>query len=385
MTKRGQGEGSIYKRPSGRWRGLVQDAEGKRISFSARTRAEVVEWVERTTSQVDDGLTYQGAKTTIRDYLILWLASMEKMASNNGYPRITTYKHYNGIAQNYLIPSLGALVLKDLTAAQLEHFYNKWIAEGAGIPTVIKAHKILHKVLKQAADTGLIHRNIADLVKPPTAPYREMQVWSEQQVNLFLTAAIEDRYYSLFYLALATGARQMELLALQWSDLDWSSRILHVCRQLSRFGGVFVKPKTSTGIRSIELGPGTIDILKDHYEKQHFEQKFFKNIWQDRDLIFTNKRGGTVDYRSLVIHHFKPIAAAAGLPAIRFHDMRHTAATLMLSHGIPPVIVAGRLGHKLDVLMKTYAHFIPSMQGEAARLMDDLITPISINIGKREK
>ncbi len=240
-------------------------------------------------------------------------------------------------------------------------------------------------MLKQAAEIGLVHRNVVDLVKPPAAQYKEMCVWSEGEVNRFLTTAMKDRYYAVFYLALATGMRQMELLGLKWSDLDWLTRTLHVCRQLSRSGGVFVEPKTKTAIRLIELGPGTIEVLQEQYKTQLFEQRFFSKDWKDQDLIFTNHRGAPVDYRSLVVNHFKPLIKAGGVPAIRFHDMRHTAATVMLSHGIPPVIVAGRLGHKLAVLMSTYAHFIPSMQGEAARLMDELITPIPVIIEKRAK
>jgi len=380
--KRTAGEGTIIFR-SGKWRGQIT-IDGQRLSHTSRRRDEVLNWIHDINEQIAGGLTYEGAKTFFGDYLTLWLARMGKLAELNSSPRMTTYKHYLSISKNYLKPSLGKVLVKDLSADQLQFTYNKWINDGVGISTIEKAHKIIHQVLRQAEITGLVQRNIASLVKSPHPPKIEMKTWTESEVNRFMLAARKDKYYVIFCLALGSGMRQMELLGLQWKDVRWSQNTIHVCRQLSRFGGQFLEPKTKNAVRSIELGEGIFGILKEYYQEQLQQRIRAGDEWQDQDLVFANEKGDPVK-RTQVVNHFKSIVKAAVLPELRFHDLRHTAATIMLNQGIPPVIVAGRLGHKLDVLMKTYAHFIPSMQTEAARVMDEILLPITIPIKDRVK
>ncbi len=176
--------------------------------------------------------------------------------------------------------------------------------------------------------------------------------------------------------------RQMELLGLKWSDVDWGKRMIRVCRQLARNNNSFLMPKTDKGYRSIFLGDNTLQVLRDHSNAQFIQAKVYRECWQDRDLIFTNNKGGPVNYSSLVANHFKPLIKKTAVPAIRFHDKRHSNATILLHQGIPLVIVAARLGHSMEIQLKTCTHFITMAKDEAARLIDKIITPNEIKIGQ---
>lgn len=176
--------------------------------------------------------------------------------------------------------------------------------------------------------------------------------------------------------------RQMELLGLKWTDIDWVKQTLKVERQLERSTidqVKFVQPKTNYGRRSLALGDQTITVMRRHYERQNEERKAAGERWSEYGLIFTTKTGTPINYRNLV-RAFKLLLQNAGLPSIRFHDLRHTAASLMLNHGIPVIVVSRRLGHtKPSITLDVYGHMFPSIQVEAPQKIDDLITPIEIN------
>ena len=213
-------------------------------------------------------------------------------------------------------------------------------------------------------------------------PMNEMMILNESQVNQFLVAAFGHRWEALFHLAIVTGMRQMELLGLKWDDLDWIRYSIKVERQLVytdknelRFSAL----KTRFGKRSIELGEKTIGRLHSHYEQQQALRRKAGDMWVENGLIFSNRHGGPINRRNLqeVFHN---LVKDAGLPKIRFHDLRHTAASLMLNNGIPPIVVSRRLGHsKTSITLDVYGHLIPSMQTEAAHLIDDLVTPIVLH------
>jgi len=262
MTKkRANGEGSIYKIRN-RWRGLVT-IDGRRVSFCADSKKEISDWIKKTTHQIDRGLTYQGSKVKFDDYLSHWLFRMENAI------RPSTYSNYKILCKKYLIPNFGRLLLKDLTADYIQFIYDEWYREGVGVYTILKTHAILHHALVQAEKIGIIPHNPARLVQLPRLPYTEMRFWSDSEANRFLMIAKEDRLYALFYLAIVTGIRQMELLGLQWTDLDWQRATLLVCRQLTRTKKeMFSSPKTRAGKRSLHLGAGTLAILREHYERQ---------------------------------------------------------------------------------------------------------------------
>jgi len=173
--------------------------------------------------------------------------------------------------------------------------------------------------------------------------------------------------------------REMEILGLKWNDLDWVKQTLKIERQLMRpeEGKIrFTPPKTKAGKRSLKLGSKTIEMLRAHNNRQQGERIAAGEKWEKHDLIFPNSLGGPIHPRNL-LRDFKKLLCEAGLPEIRFHDLRHTAASLMLNHGIAPIVVSQRLGHaRTSITLDVYGHLMPSMQTEAADVIDELITPI---------
>ena len=282
----------------------------------------------------------------------------------------------------YILPNLGNIKLKDLRPDQIQWMYNRMLEQNVGIPTVLKVHGVLHSALAQAEKMGMISRNPVSATQPPKEPAREMAILNEIQVSQLLIALHGHRLEAVIHLAIVTGMRQMELLGLKWTDLDWIRKTIKVERQLDRPDGEgvqFSAPKTRYGKRSVALGRKSIDVLRSHYERQQGDRQRVGENWNVHDLIFPNRDGGPMDPRNL-LRDFKIVLRNAGLPVIRFHDLRHTAASLMLNNGVAPIIVSRRLGHaRASITLDIYGHLIPSMQSEAAEMIDELITPIPLH------
>jgi integrase len=228
---------------------------------------------------------------------------------------------------------------------------------------------------------GLIVRNPAKVVSTPKVSTKEMSILDDNQVRQFMITAQESRFAALYYLAVTTGLRQGELLGLKWHDVDWASSHIHVRRQLQRVTGKgmeFTEPKTKAGRRRVELGQEALQRLSEHRRRLDIEAS--SPEWEDHELVFPSVVGTPLDQRRLH-YDFKRVLRAAGLPDIRFHDLRHTAATLMLMNGIPLLVVSRRLGHsKPSVTLDIYGHYLPGMQSTAAALMDELATPIAVKL-----
>ena len=201
------------------------------------------------------------------------------------------------------------------------------------------------------------------------------------QLKSNIIAAIGNRFEALFKLAITTGLRQGELLGLKWGDLDWSTYQLNIKRQVQRVPGrglVFSDPKTSAGRRMILLGPDTILSLKEHFNRQLIEREFKGEKWQDNDLIFPSSIGTPLDQSNLN-RDYKHLLKEANLPNIRFHDLRHTAASLMLKQGVSVKVVQERLGHSdAAMTLNVYSHVIPGMQEETAKKMDEITALIDL-------
>jgi len=369
--KRGQGEGSIYKRKDGLWVGQVT-IQGKKVYKYSRLKREVREWLKEIRDQVQNGLTYESAQITLDNYLDVWL-NAHKLSV-----RPKTIAQYRQIVHMHIIPFIGNIKLKDLRPDQIQKLYDEKMKSGTGARTVRLIHAVLHRALKQALLWGLIGRNPSDAVITPKYIYHEMQVLNEEQVHIFLSIASSSRYYMLYWLALATGLRQGELLGLKWSDLNYQNRSLQIQRQLQRLktGLVFSEPKSKASRRVVLLGGATIDKLKQHNEDLQKEKALVGDRWQESDLIFPSTVGTPTGHSNLS-KGFKKILRDANLPNIRFHDLRHTAATLMLKQGVHPKVVQERLGHSdITLTLNTYSHVLPTMQKEVADKMDNLLDTV---------
>lgn len=372
MANRAHGEGTIYKRTNGSWRAQIT-IEGQRLSFTAKTRREAQEWLKKVTGQVDQGLTFEGSKTSFGQVLDAWMGAKENKL------RGATLEQYRRMIRKYIKPQLGKIPAKDLNAARLQAHYHQLAEAGTGRRTIEVVHSVLHGSLKHAQRLGLVTQNWAALVEVPRPERREMLVWDENQVSAFLASNPGNVFYRL---AFATGMRRGELIGLQWQDLDWQSGSLMVRRQVFEpegGGWRFQEPKTARGRRVIRLGPGLIDALRRQYNQVlPLARSLAGERWQEHDLIFPSSIG-TPRNGYEVSKEFRALAAA-GLPRMRFHDIRHTAASIMLLHGEPPVRVAAILGQSLAVLLDTYAHYIPDDQERAASLMDAITSPAAIDL-----
>lgn len=374
--KRGNNEGTIYKRPNGTW-SVQATVQGRRISRSFKTQRECQEWLKKIVKQIDDGMTYNSSKVRLDEYLADWLTSCKISIRQN------TWIHYEQLNRCYITPRIGNIRLTDLKTVHIQRFYNQMIEEGVGIPTIQKIHAVLHRALEQAVKASIISRNPASYAQPPKKSITEMDILSESQVSQLLVAAKGHRLEALFHLAVISGAREMELLGLKWNDVDWIQRTIKVERQLVRPRGEGVKfssPKTRHGRRVITLGQKSIEILRSHYDRQQEERLSAKENWKEHGLIFTTSNGTPIHPRNL-LRDFKKVLKNAGLPDIRFHDLRHTSASLLLSQGIPVIEVSRRLGHsRASLTLDVYGHLIPGMQSQVAELIDELVTPIAVNI-----
>ena len=376
--KRGNNEGSIYKRKNGAWRAQVT-LDGQRLSYSAKDKTDAQAWLRKMQDEIDDGLRYESTQLTLGQFMEDWLITVQPTLRHN------THRQYKQVTEQHILPVLGQHKIRELTAAQIQQLYNQLITIGRGLRTVRYVHQVLHRSLAHAVKLGIIGRNPAKAVIPPKPEPKEMQYLDEAQTQqlLFVAQASNDRFYALYHLAITTGMRMGELLGLKWEDLDRDQATLHIRRQLTRLQGIGLRlrpPKTKAAFRRIDLGQQSLNVLKEHRERQFQDMVAAGDRWEENNLVFASTKGTFINPSNLR-REFKPLLQRAGLPKIRFHDLRHTAASLMLNNSIPLIVVSRRLGHaQPSITLDVYGHLIPSKQQEAAALMDELLTPIQVEL-----
>jgi integrase len=344
MSHRGSLEGSIYKRADGRWCAVVhlgyEGGRRRRKAFYGSTRQAVA----------------------------------ERLAAVRPSLRPATWLRYQQYVRLHAAPVLGRLRLSRLTPQHLQGLYADKLEEGLSPTSVRHLHAVLHRALGQAARWGLTPRNVADLVTPPRAKRRDMTTLSPEEARRFLEVAQGDRFHSLYFLALSTGMRQGELLALHWANVDLNRGAAQVTGTLQQRGDAITEPKTAHSRRQVALTKTAIEALRQHRIAQAEARLRLGPAWTDNDLVFCNEVGGFVDASNLVRRSFLPLLKRAGLPRIRFHDLRHSAATLLLSEGVHPKIVSEMLGHsQIAVTLDLYSHVTPTMQRQAAEAMEAVL------------
>lgn len=373
---RGRNEGSVYQLPNKKWRAQIYH-NGQRISKNNNTKAEALEWVRSMKAQLDKGHDYKGSTTTLREYLSGWLENRSLTL------RPKTVHQYAANIKKHILPVMGDNKLKDLSLIQIELYYADLLKKGLGPRTVRIIHNILHSALDKAVRYGLIFFNPTQGATLPRYSHEEMTVLDTYQVTTFLIAARASPHYALFHLAITTGMRMGELFGLKWSDIQWNAGVIHVQRQKQYVPGqgcCFVEPKTKAGRRSIKLGDGALDVLHQHKETLEAQKSRLGDRWKNLDLVFPSSVGTPGDASNIRLDLIR-ILDMAGLPRMRFHDLRHTAASLLLNHKVPVIVVSSMLGHsKPSVTLDIYAHVFHDMQGEAAIIMDKLVTPIPVEL-----
>lgn len=289
----------------------------------------------------------------------------------------TTFENYAYIVRQHLIPELGGVKLKDLKPDRVRRIYRKKLDSGLSSRTVRLTHTVLSKSLKQAVLDGVLPRNVCEAVKAPRDTKREMDPLSPAETRLFLGTAQGDRLEALYVVAISAGLREGELLGLRWTDVDLERGAVRVRQQLTRTkdGLSFTRPKCGKS-RNVKLTERAVESLKDHHKRQNEERARLGSLWKNSGLVFTSTVGTPVDVGNLTYRSFRPLLRRAGLSQVRVHDLRHTAATLLLGKGVVhPKIVQEMLGHStITQTMDTYSHVLPDMQDGAVAAMQDALS-----------
>jgi integrase len=376
--KRGNNEGSIYehwrkgKKVGYRGAYTVHTVAGpKRRYVSGKRREEVRRKLAKAMADRDSGLILDAGALTVGEYIARWLKDVKSTV------RQSTHERYEYAIGPHIEPALGRIKLKDLTSAQVRWFYRERLDSGLAPATVHKLHVVLHKALKAAVSDGLIPRNPAASLKLPRIIREEINPLNQKEARQLLEAAGGDRLEALYVLALNTGMRQGELLALKWEDVDLERGVLRVCRTLSRRENAYVlgEPKTKKSRRTIRLTAGAVRALRDHLSRQLEEMERMGSLYQPGGLVLATTTGTIINPSNLRNRSFKPLLKRAKLRPIRFHDLRHTCATLLLSKDVNPKVVSEMLGHtSVSITLDIYSHLLPEMQEKAAKALEDALS-----------
>lgn len=376
-NKRGNNEGSISKRNSGRWQAQAS-LDGVRISKSFDTRKECVNWLRDIANRKQHGLTGEYSKLILSEFITHWLDA------NKPNLKAKTWQQYKRNAELHILPVLGKKRITELRPLDVQTLITATRKKGLSPRMVQMTYSVLHNALNRSVKWGILPANPADAVDRPKVPRKEMRVLSDDQVRAFLLTAQDHRLRVLFRLAITGGFRLGELLGLKWRDVDWSSSVVQVNRQLQRNnqGGMeTASPKTPKSVRAVQLGTDSLKELMRHFENQ---QLAFGEDPKPDTFIFMGRTGNPLR-KSGVLKAFKRLLQLSGLPKLRFHDLRHTAASLMLSAGMPVIQVARQLGHsQASTTLDVYGHLIPGLDSGAAEKLDQMLAPIAAELQQRK-
>lgn len=381
-AKRGNNEGNIKRRADGRWEARITARDGTRKSFYGRTRQEVARRLTEALRDYDQGLPIVGDRQTVEQYLTSWLETVKSTI------KLSTWIRYERFVRRDALPTLGAIPLSKLSPQHLQSLYATRLAAGAATTTVIHLHALLHLALDEALRLGLVQRNVTNLVNPPRRVRQEMKAFTPDQARQFLETAAMTPLEAFYVLAITTGMRFGELLALKWRDVDLEGRSAQVRATVQRLQSslAFSEPKSARSRRKVALPLMAVEALRRHRARQSEERLALGPAWDDLDLVFPNSVGRPMEHSNVRIRSFQPLLEKAGLPNIRLHDLRHTAATLLLLQGVHVKVVSEMLGHaSIAITLDLYSHVLPDMQREATAAMDRLFSedraPVGVNIG----
>lgn len=370
--RRAHGEGSIYHRADGRWQARITLPDGTRKSHYEPTQAAARRWLAQAQRERDQGVPMaRDERQTLAAYLTTWLDTKKPTIRPRPWERhaINVHKH--------LIPALGKVRLAQLTTQHVQALYAAKLAAGLAPRTVRNIHATLRCALNEAIELGIIHLNVAKRAKLPRVPRTERPIYTAEQVQTLLDAAAGNRLEALYILVITTGMREGELFALRWRDVDLDAAALYVRQNVQRVlgqGAVMFEPKTEGGKRRVELSDLAVDALRAHRTRQLAERMAATpGTWHDRDLVFATGRGNPWAPQNFHLQQYKPLIARAGLPYIHFHDLRHTAATLMRESGVDILVVSQQLGHaSVAITLGLYGHVRPAARRQGAEAMDRL-------------
>lgn len=341
-----------------------------------KTKKDAEKFLNEQLNAIDRGSYFEPKDITIAEYVDYWL---ENYARPNSAAR--TIEGYNYMITQHIKPAFGHMKMEKLQPYHLQEYYAQKLSsgklDGGGLSatSVKHQHRLISKMLKDAVKWQFISRNVAQAVSPPKTKKIEMQIWDSNQIKQFLQAASSSVYYSIYLTTVYSGMRRGEVLGIRWQDVNLEDNILYVKQSLQpvkKVGLVFKEPKSGKG-RSISITPSLSKELRKVYKQQLEHKLLLGPDYHDFDLVFAQRNGNPIQ-PSEMARNFRKVIEGTNLPYIRFHDLRHTHASLMLQQGIHPKVVSERLGHStIGITMDTYTHVLPNMQKEAAHQFEQLI------------
>lgn len=363
MRRREKGDGYLGRRArsDGRWRASYVGSDGRRHYLHGSTKAEAKAKLDAALRDKAAGLYVAGPSQTLEQYLADWLRD----ASARLAPR--TVERYRGLIAIHVNQALGQRPLRKLTAQEIARLYAD-LRERLAPASVAQLHAVLHSALEQAVRWHAIPRNPAAAVRAPRPVRRELRFLDPGETRRLIEAAADEPLGALYTGAAYTGLRLGELLGLRWRDIDLEGRSLTVQHTLTRQDGRWVlrQPKTPHSRRTIRLAPAVVDAFRAHYLAEAERLLALGHRIGPETLVFTDRWGDPVNPWHVTERAFKPLLRRAGLPEVRFHDLRHAFASLMLSEGARIDLVSKMLGHASpSVTLNIYAHLIPGDEDAA--------------------
>jgi len=364
--------GSVRQKSKNSWQlqiytGIGPDGKRRRHFETVRGRkGDAQRRLTELLSSLDKGVPVPGKRLAVADLLKAWLNSKTDCSPK-------TLESYQSIVEGHLIPALGHIPLGKLQPQEIASYYQKALQKPLSAKSVHYHHRLLKQALKYAVWQEYIGRNPCDRVKPPSPQKKEMRTLEASEVQILLETARNSQFYPVIYAAVSSGLRRNELLGLRWRDIDLAKPSISVSRTLYKSKGVieFREPKTDRSRRCISITEKLATYLRDYKAYKESLNLHLGRLLHLDDLVFCNAEGKPLDPH-VVSHSFSKIAKRAGLGSVRFHDLRHTFATLALKRGALPKVVSDALGHSsVAFTMDTYAGRIP--QEEAMALLNEVL------------
>ena len=385
MARRGRGEGSISLRKDGRWEARIVDRNGRRRSLYGKTRQEVARELRKAQNAAEKGLAIPSLTTTVEEHLTGWLGR-KKAGADAVRPQ--SWNRYRASLEVHVIPAIGKIKLAKLTAARLEQLYDDKLAEGLATGTVHNMAVVLTGALDDAVRRGRLAINPAKAAKRPKVRRKASQVLDVDQISRLLKAASDHRLEAVILLGATTGMREAEILGLRWQDVNLDTGTVRVTRELYPLPPGFdeapddaipleghwilMPAKTQNSRRTIRLLAGVVEALRRRQVEQGRERQAAAECWLEHELVFTDEIGRPVEPTGFLKRTFHPLLKAASLPKIRFHDLRHSVATVLLSDPkVHPASVAALLGHaQISTTLDVYSHVMTGLADRAVESLD---------------
>ena len=371
IRKRGNGYSVVYDTGS-RWDEKKQ--EWKRGQKWERvpppsTKKHAEKLLAERLSQLHRGEYVEPKKITFEAFKEVWLTTYAQ-----GQVRPSTMAQYLSLFKMHIIPALGQMELSEIGVQDIQALKSTMLAADLSPQTVRHALCLTRQMLTHGVDWGFILRNPAKKVKDPRIPKHEMDCLSPEEARIFL-GFVSEKWYALFLVAITAGLRIGELLAAKWRNLDWNRGQYFVRETLTRKTATqevgFAQTKTEGSSQSVDLTPTCLEALKAHRARQAEEKLKTGEDYQDMELIFATPKGTPLNDRNIVHRVFEPALKAAGLRRIRFHDLRHTCASLLIHQRESPKYIQKQMRHaSIEITFDRYGHLFPDVNREAARRLD---------------